>query len=111
MEARATVLAHEDEVLFFRTLNTTADLIFDHNGHGFDFLNLCFQVIVVGAVTFALELEPDCAVFFVSAPRGCEFLKIFVVNWLSLTLEVGAVIAAHVGALIPIHPHPLHSLE
>ena len=111
VEAWTAVFAYEDEVHFFSALDSTAHLIIDDNGGCFNFLDLCFQIIVVSFITFAFEFEPDCAIFFVGAPHVCKFFKILVVDWLALALKVRAVIAAHFGSLIPVHSHPLHAFE
>ena len=111
VEDRFAVGAEDDEVAVFDAGDLAADQVVQHHRRGVDLLVILLQVLVVGGGAGALEAEPPGAVLLIGAALGGELLELGLVESGALRLEVGAVVAADLGPLVPIHAQPAHRVE
>ena len=111
VEDRFAVGAEDHEVAVFDAGDLAADHVVQHHRDGVDFLVILFQVIVVGGGAGAFEAEPPGAVLLVGAALGGELLELGLVEFGALRLEVGTILAADLGAFVPIHAEPAHRVE
>ena len=111
VEDRFAVGAEDHEVAVFDAGDLAADQVVQHHRGGVDLLIVLLQVIVVGGGAGAFEAEPPGAVLLVGAALGGELQELRLVEFGALRLEVGAVVAADLGAFVPIHTQPAHRIE
>ena len=111
VEDRFAVGAEDHEVAVLDAGDLAADHVVQHHRGGIDLLVVLLQVFVVGGGAGAFEAEPPGAVLLVGAALGGEFLELGLVEFGALRLEVGAVVAADLGAFVPIHAEPAHRVE